>query len=325
MNPQMRRNVILGVVLLVAVAGVAWWRYRPEPALEQAYIRGRNISAWNRLAQVREAVATLRYGELVAVLERRGESVRIRTAQGAVGWVAERNLMPAESWQKAAQLVEQARAMPVQARGRTKVLSNIRAEPGREAPRIIQVSAGISVDVLARAVAEWKPASGEDDSRVGNVPAKKETGPRREDWALVRASDAEAGEIAGWVLGRFLEPDLPDPLRDLGAGIHWMAWFELDRISDADRQKGQFLGVGVTGPEGQPCDFTLLRVYTWSLARHRYETAYVESNLCGKLPIRIVSGGAEKAFSFSATGRAGREQREYRFRQNIVRRLRAGR
>jgi hypothetical protein len=321
----MRRNFILGTVLIaLAAAGATWWRARSEPVLEQAYIRGRNISAWNRLAQVREAVATLRYGELVDVLERRGESVRIRTPQGAEGWVSERNLMPAESWQKAAQLVEQARAMPVQARGRTKVLSNIRAEPGREAPRIIQVSAGIPVEVLARAVAEWKPASGEDGQGSSAASARKESGPRLEDWALVRANDAEAGEIAGWVLGRFVEPDLPDPLRDLGAGIRWMAWFELDRVADAGHEKGQFLGVGITGPEGQPCDFTALRVYTWHLNRHRYETAYVENNLCGRLPVGVTPG-AETAFYFSATGRAGPEQREYRFRQNMVRRLRANR
>jgi hypothetical protein len=320
----MRRELILGVVLVVlAVAGVTWWRARSEPALEQAYIRGRNIAAWNRLAQVREAVATLRYGDKVDVLERRGESVRIRTAEGAVGWVAERNLMTVDSWQRAAQLVAQARALPVQARGHTKVLSNIRADPGREAARIIQLSAGIPVEVLARSVAAVK-SSAEEGSRPGGTPAKEGPGPRLEDWALVRASDADAGEIAGWLLGRFIEPDLPDPLRDLGAGIRWMAWFELDRVADARREKGQFLGVGITGAEGQPCDFTLLRVYTWHLARHRYETAYLESNLCGKMPVRVTPG-VETAFSFAATGRAGPEQREYRFRQNTVRRIRAGR
>ena len=38
---------------------------------------------------------------------------------------------------------------------------------------------------------------------------------------------------------------------------------------------------------GKACDFTMLRVYTWGSKRKRYETAYVESDLCGHLPIRV--------------------------------------
>ena len=132
------------------------------------------------------------------------------------------------------------------------------------------------------------------------------------------------------MLARFLEPDLPAPLRDLGANIRWMGWFELDRVhaegaacgNDLTQcEKPQFLGVGVTGPEGQPCDFTLLRVYTWNPKRNRYETAYVESNFCGRLPVRVAPGGGEVVFRFAALGKRGEEQREYRFRQNIVRRV----
>jgi hypothetical protein len=318
----MRRFLIPGVVVVVALAAAGVWWSRPEPALDQAYVRGRNISAWNRLAQVREPVAALQFGQIVDVLERRGENVRIRTAAGDVGWVAARHLMEPALWEKSRELAGRARAMSVQARGRTKVLSNLRAEPGREAPRILQLSAGVAVEVVARAVAEWKPDE-EESPRPGAPAPKKESGPRREDWVLVRANDPDAGEVAGWVLARFLEPDLPAPLRDLGAGLRWVAWFELDRIPDEQfGERAQFLGVAATGPEGGPCDFTTLRVYTWNPNRSRYETAYVESFLCGRLPVLVTPGRGETAFSFNNIGRRGQEQRDYRFRQNIVRRMR---
>lgn len=310
----MRRALLIVLVLIVVAA--AWWALRPEAPLERAYVRSRGASVWNRVAQVREPVATLRYGEVVEVFERRAENVRVRTAQGDVGWVNERHLMAPELWQKTTALVELARAKTVQARGETKVLSNLRAEPGREAPRIVQLSAGVPVEVLARQVAEFKPSSGEEGKPEENV--------RREDWVLVRADDPDVGDVAGWVLGRFIEPALPDPLLNLGAGIRWMAWFELSRVMDERGERGQFLGVGTIGPEGGACDFTLLRVYTWNLKRHRYETAYVESFLCGRLPVTVAPRGKETTFSFANTGRRGKEQRQYVFRQNLVRRVRAG-
>lgn len=310
----MRR--VLTILAVLVVVAAAWWALRPEAALERSYVRSRSASAWNRVAQVREPVATLRYGDQVEVLERRAENVRVRTAQGDEGWVNERHLMAPELWEKTTALVELARSKTVQARGQTKVLSNLRAEPGREAPRIVQLSAGVPVEVLARQVAEFKPSSGEEGKPEENV--------RREDWVLVRANDPDVGDVAGWVLGRFIEPALPAPLRDLGAGIRWMAWFELSRVMDESGERGQFLGVGTIGPEGGACDFTLMRVYTWNLKRHRYETAYVESFLCGRLPVSIAARGNETTFSFANSGRRGEEKREYVFRQNIVHRVRAG-
>lgn len=310
----MRRVLI--VLAVVVVVAAAWWALRPQAPLERAYVRSRGASVWNRVAQVREPVATLGYGDVVEVLERRGENVRVRTAQRDEGWVNERHLMAPELWEKTTALVASARARPLQARGQTKVLSNLRAEPGREAPRIAQLSSGVPVEVLARKVAEFKPPSAEQ--------GRPEESARREDWLLVRANDPDAGEVAGWVLGRFIERALPDPLRDLGAGIRWMAWFELGRVMDESGERGQFLGVGTIGPEGGPCDFTLQRVYTWNLKRHRYETAYVESFLCGRLPVSVAAAGQETTFSFVNIGRRGEEKREYAFRQNIVRRLRAG-
>ncbi len=317
------RRIVVVLALALSAAAAFWW-LRPAPRLqgEIAYIVGRNVTAWTRRSQVREPAGLLHYGERVTVLERRSGQARVRSQEGAIGWVDERQLMDAEMWQRSTQLIERSRAMPVQALGRTKVLSNLRSDPGRATPRIYQLPSGAHVQVLERAVAEWKPEEGEP-ARRGSAPQEKQTQPRREDWLLVRTRVEDVGEVAGWVLGRFIEPDLPGPLRDYAAGIHFLAWFELNRVPSEEGEKPQYLAVGTAGPEGQPCDFTLLRFYTWNGTRHRYETAYVESFLCGRLPVRVTAEGPQGAsFRFTAMGKRGEEAREYRMRQNIVRRLR---
>jgi hypothetical protein len=132
-----------------------------------------------------------------------------------------------------------------------------------------------------------------------------------------------APPIAGWVLSRFIEPDLPGPVRDYASSsnLHVIAWFELNRVPDGSGgQVPQYLVAGSHGGEGQVCDFTMLRVYSWSTTRKRYETAYIESNLCGHLPIRVSSNPAGPEFRFAEGGGNGAE-RDYVMRQTVVRRV----
>ena len=318
-------------VVLLAVLGVYWWLHSHRQALPEAYVGERSATLWSSLAQVRQPLGALRYGERIGVLERRGDQVYVRTADGSRGWVEARVLMDPALWQRRAQLLEQARAMPAQARGRTGRVCNVHLEPGRIAVRVYQFARGVPVEMVARAVAEWTPASEEEQK------------PRREDWFLVRGfastEEGPAGSerdvakaeqwipVAGWVLARFIEFNLPNAVRDYtsSAGTHVVAWFELNRVRDQGGEKPQYLVAGSRGGEGQPCDFTMIRVYTWGAKRQRYETAHVESNLCGYLPIRAGKTAAgDPEFRFAAEAKFGREEHRYFMRQTIVHRVREG-
>jgi hypothetical protein len=125
------------------------------------------------------------------------------------------------------------------------------------------------------------------------------------------------------VLARFVELDLPGPVKDLAssADLHVVAWFELNRVADGNGGEApQYLVAGSHGGEGGPCDFTMLRVYTWGKARKRYETAYVESDLCGRLPILISNGEKGPEFQFPDVDEGGAD-RKYVMYQTVVRRM----
>ena len=322
-----RRKIILMALAVVVCAGMFWRIRSRRTHYEEAYAAESRVILWSSSAQVRERLMTLGYGERLEILQRFGDEVQARTAQGVTGWVDGRQLMTSELWHRATDLATQARAMPVEARGHTKVVSNLRIEPGRDGARILQLGRDVPVELLERRVME-APVSAPAEGEGAN--GNEEASARREDWWLARAQSKDAGDVAGWVLGRFVAWDLPAPLPDYAssAGMHVVAWFELNHVVDAaGGDKPQYLVAGTRGAEGQPCDFTLLRVYTWSRARRRYETAYVESNLCGKLPVRVTPAtalGGDAAFRFVAPGDGGAKERVYQMHQTVVRRIREG-
>lgn len=336
----MKRKLVVAIPLLCAVALLAWLLRPRHDYLGDGYISERSVTLYSSVAQVREPIDTLHYGDRVDVIARRNDNVKIRTVAGEVGWIDGRLLLEPALWQRSVKLLAAAKDMPVQARGRTKVQTNLRVEPGRSAPRLYQFSRGVPVEIVSRSVADWVQASDERES------PNDQPGPKKEDWFLVRAvatrppgeTSARAAEtattqpgdqtvpIAGWVVARFVELDLPDPVREgmLSANVRPIAWFELNRVSSPSGDKPQYLVAGTHGAEGQPCDFTTLRVYTWNERRTRYETAFIENNLCGQIPIRLDKGPrGEPEFRFLLMG-AGKQERIYRLMQTVVRRVREG-
>ena len=90
------------------------------------------------------------------------------------------------------------------------------------------------------------------------------------------------------------------------ANVRPIAWFELNRVASPSGDKPQYLVAGTRSPEGQSCDFTVLRVYTWGQKRTRYETAFIENNLCGQMPIQLEKGPkGEPEFRFRQFTSAG--------------------
>ena len=354
------------IPIVLILAALLYWKLHqgPSQVISVGYVGDRGVILWNTLAEVRESVGEVHYGDRVEVLRVEGIAVQVRTASGTVGWMRDSHqLMDTDLWGKIAALLERARTLPIQARGRTKTVSNVRVAPGRDGKRIFQFGRDTNVLILERAVAD-APQGPEENSPAEKSDSSDEQGPKQEDWLLVMralnstpngvglpstgnatseitraTSDAvsagpdvtqlspalvdASGPVAGWVLARFIELDLPDPVKDYAssADLHVVAWFELNRVPDGSGGEApQYLVAGSHGAEGGPCDFTMLRVYTWGTARKRYETAYVESDLCGKLPIHISGSARGPQFQFPDVDQGG-ALRTYVMSQTSVRRV----
>jgi hypothetical protein len=324
------RKVLLGFVLVLVISGITYLHFRhAKPSLPVAYAGSHQVTLWNTTAQIREPAATVKFGDRLDVLNRLYDQVQVRTATGVTGWASVRDLVSAEVWQKAKDLETKAAILPVAARGHTRVLSNLHIEPGRDSPRIRQLDKDVPVELFERQAVEVPVAVPPAASSPGGEEADSgERGEaRKEDWWFVRAHLLDQTSQVGWILRRFIDLDVPSPLPDYAssAGIHVAAWFELNHVTDSlGRAKPQYLVVGNRGTEVQACDFTLMRVFTWGIKRQRYETAFIESNVCGKLPVqltRTAAPGADVTFSFENLSSRTPENRVYRMHQTIIRRV----
>jgi len=359
------RKVLLGSALLMVLVVALYVRFHHStPPLETAYAGSRTVTLYSTSAQVREPVTTVNFGDHLDVLQRFQSQVKVRTAAGIVGWIEENDLLSADLWETLKDLEAKSATMPVVARGHTRVLSNLHIEPGRDSPRVRQLNKDIPLDMMARqpelvvaasisspeseSADEAAPETAKPDDRKSPDPKSKDRKskgkpdskldanpdtkpePKKEDWWLVRAHMADQTILAGWLLGRFVALDVPAPLPDYAtsAGMRIVAWTELNRVaSSAGKSMPQYLLLGTHGPEGQPCDFTALRVYTWGKQKERYETAFVESDVCGKFPIlksRAAGPEADLTFNFLDYSNGAPDRRTYQMHQTIVRLVKDG-
>src|SRR5256714_4616241 len=224
----MKRKLLVAVPLLFVVGLIAWL-FRPKHEyLGDAYVSERSVTLWRSVAQVRDPMDTLHYGDRVDVMARRNDNVKVRTVAGEIGWLDSRSLLEAALWERSVKLLETVRGMPVQARGRTKDQTNLRVEHGRGAPRLYQFGRGVPLEIVSRAVADWVQVV--DEREGANEPLQS----KKEDWFLIRGvatrppeETVRRGEvvattrpgdqtipIAGWAIARFVELDLPEAVHE---------------------------------------------------------------------------------------------------------------
>jgi hypothetical protein len=352
------RKWIIGVMFVLLAAGI-YWRMRPKTSvLAEAYVGETSVTVWSSTAQVHESLGELHWGDSVEVLSRNGNEVKVRTPQRTEGWIESHSLLDTTAWQGEKALLQNSHAMPLQAAGHTKVFTNMHLEPGRDAARIYQFPGGVPVAVVARklvavpqasgASGSSEPAKREDwllvytplaksgDARAAAADSGSPSGPAGANSSELAPGSAQqssspAGRdvptVAGWVLSRFVQLDYPEVIRDYASssGSRPIAWFVLNLAGESVDPKPQYLMAGVHSGDEQDCDFSMLRVYTWDAPRQRYETALVQSDLCGFLPILVSrqAGSSDPEFRFKLITKEGaKEDALYRMRQTVVRRVR---
>jgi len=129
-----------------------------------------------------------------------------------------------------------------------------------------------------------------------------------------------------WVLARMIDLDVPLDVAQYAEGQRIVAFFVLNQVQDGDKKVAQYLTVLTEPKDGLPFDFNQIRVFTWNVRRHRYETAYRE-RLEGVLPVTVSQENFERegvlpAFVIRVKDDNGNvAERKYKLNTPIVRRV----
>ena len=280
------------VVCAACVVVCAGCRHGGGRVLEVAYVSGVQVTLRDRVAAVYERAGVVKNGDRVEVLEKDRRFAKVRTATGEMGWMEQRYLVSQQVFDQLQRLTAENRNDPVQAQGVTRNDTNLHVEPGRETDHLYQILAGEKLALLKRGTAA-KPGAVAAPARGAasgeKAGEKKQPTPVLEDWWLVRDSHSRVG----WVLARMVDLDVPLDVAQYAEGQRIVAFFVLNQVSDGDKKVAQYLTVLTEPKDGLPFDFNQIRVFTWNVRRHRYETAYRE-RMEGVLPVTVAQENFDK-------------------------------
>jgi SH3-like domain-containing protein len=292
--------------------------------LEINYVAAVQANLRDQVAAVYEKAGVVKNGDRVEVLDHDRRFVKVRTATGATGWLEQRYLVGQEVYDQIQKLTADNQNDPVQAQGATRNDTNLHVEPGRDTEHLYQISSGEKLSLLKRGTAEkaGSVAPPSRSSASSNSKDKKQLVPIVEDWWLVRDSHNRVG----WVLSRMVDLDVPLDIAQYAEGQRIVAFFVLNQVRDGDKKVPQYLTMVTEPKDGLPFDFNQIRVFTWNVKRHRYETAYRE-RMDGVLPVTVSQENFEKegvlpVFTIRVKDDDGNvTERKYKLNTPIVRRV----
>lgn len=315
----LRKIPFLGLVTILAALAVTGCS-RGRRALEINYISAPQAALRDQVSAVYNKVGVVKNGERVEVLDRERRFVKVRTSSGAEGWMEQRYLISQKVYDQLQKLAQDHRDDPVQAAGVTRNDTNIHLEPARDSEHLYQLTTGEKVSIIKRATTEKEPGVSPPAA-----PANKKGAPSpvMEDWWLVRDSQGRTG----WILARMVDIDVPLDVAQYAEGQRIQAFFVIDSVQDADKKVPEYLVLLNEPKDGMPSDFNQIRVFTWNVRKHRYETAYRERNLAGVFPVTLGQEAFDKegtlpTFAVRVQDQQGNvSERKYKLNTPIVRRV----
>ena len=290
--------------------------------LEIAYVSAPQVNLRDRVAAVYNKAGLVKNGDRVEVLDRDRHFVKVRGVGGVEGWMEQRYLVTEKIYNQIQKLTQDSLKDPVQGQGTTRSDTNLHVEPGRDTEHLYQLAQGEKVKLLRRSTAE-KAGTVATPARSGvKSDDKNQPQPIVEDWWLVR----DTHDRVGWILARMVDLDVPLDVAQYAEGQRIVAFFVLDEVRDRDKQVPEYLTILTEPHDGLPFDFNQIRVFTWNVKRHHYETAYRE-RMPGSLPVTVAQENFEKegilpTFVIRAQDKDGNvSQRKYKLKTPIVRRV----
>jgi hypothetical protein len=248
---------------------------------------------------VSNRTATVENGDKLQVLEHGRRFLKVQTAKGEQGWIDEKVVADQAVFDQFAELGEKHKADPAIASAVVRDEVYLHADPGRDTERFYRLAEGEKLKLLKRATLPKPLPPGMKPLKVAPpivakgakaaAPAPDEpVPPVMEDWWLVRDSKGDTG----WLYSRMMDVDAPDAITRYSEGQRIVGAYVLTTVNDPEAEqddKNIPIYVTVLSPykTGLTYDFDQVRVFTWNLKKHRYETGFRDRNMEGYLPVEI--------------------------------------
>ncbi len=302
---KLRTSFCTGVAaVLFALAGCKG--FKAKPADQYVFVTAKTADLRDRVAAVSNKTGSVTNGDKLKVLEHGRHFLRVQTDKGETGWIKETAVATGDSETGFDKLKADHKADPTVASGVVRDQVYMHLKPGRDTEKFYLLNEGEKLQLLERAtliknqnpalVARAQkaiPQAAGSDAKLKNAPPKPVTAAAplpsaMEDWWLVRDSQGHTG----WLYSHMMDVDAPDALTRYAEGQRFVGAYVLTTVHDNDAPgdvKDIPVYVTVLSPykAGLPYDFDQVRVFTWSLSHHRYETGFREKNIEGYLPVTI--------------------------------------
>jgi uncharacterized protein YgiM (DUF1202 family) len=210
-------------------------------------------------------------GEKVEVLEQQENWYRVKLGTDYQGWMEASTIVTNDMKQRIQKLAAESQNLAPQNTAALKQDANMRLEPGRTAAIIRRLDSGKKVEVLDRVT---KP--------------RPNTESARDMWVKIRSAPTEVG----WVLAGSLEFDIPNEISQYSEDYIYAAVKAINRVQDPLAGPINWYVIGERKPgTDASIDFQGIRVFTWNMKKHRYETAFRTRGMRGVYPLEVGQDG----------------------------------
>lgn len=319
--PRSRSSHRFPIFLLLAVILLPGCSRLRVQHSEYVYVWSRQMFLRDRVAAVSNRVAEVKNGQRLLVLSHDRRFLHVKTDQGQIGWIPERAVIDQQIYDGFIRLATQQKDAPVVATATLRDDFYAHISPGRDTDRFYLFLENAKVQMLLRASVPKaqapriapppKPATTPENAK--SSPKTKLSAPApqpppepvaMEDWWLVRNKDGHVG----WLLASRMDVDAPNDVAQYAEGQRIVGSYVLTHVRDEDpsisnHDVPEYVMALAPYKWGLPYDFDQIRVFTWNVKRHRYETAFRMRNIQGYLPVTVSSqpastGGTEPVFTF---------------------------